>query len=382
MFGSQVTLFRLFGFEVRMDMSWVLLALLIAWSLAQGFFPTLYEGLPPVVYWWMGVAGVIGLFFSIVFHELSHSLVGRMYGLPIGSITLFLFGGVAEMEEESASPRAEFLMAIAGPIASVALAVVFYVLAAAGQALDVGEPVVAVVRYLALLNVLLAVFNMIPAYPLDGGRVLRAALWQWKGNLGQATRIASWSGVGFGYFLIALGILNVITGNLVGGIWWFLIGLFIRAAATGSYYRMMAHRILEGEPVRRYMTADPVSVGPTVTVRTLIDDHLYRHYFDLFPVTDGGRLVGCVNTRQVKEVPRERWDSVTVGEIAIPSTAENTVEADHDAVKAMALMQRTGNSRLMVVDRGRLVGIVTLKDMLNLVRFRIDLEEESAVKGT
>jgi Zn-dependent protease/CBS domain-containing protein len=375
MFGKQVTLFQLLGFKVKIDVSWVFLALLIAWSLAQGLFPALYEGLPAVVYWWMGVASVIGLLFSLVFHELSHSLVARQYGLPIRGITLFLFGGVAEMEEEPVSPKAEFLMAIAGPIASIVLSLVFYGLVAAGRALDVSEPVIAVARYLAFLNVMLAGFNVVPAFPLDGGRVLRAALWHWKGNLRQATRIASRIGVGFGSVLIVLGILHALTGNLVGGIWWFLIGLFLRGAATGSYYQLMARRALEGEPVRRFMSARPITVSPETTVRELVEDYVYKHYFDLFPVTTDSQLRGCVSTRQVKEVPREQWESVTVGQIASACTPDNTVAADEDAAKALSRMQRSGNSRLMVIEDGRLVGIIALKDMLKLIALKMDLEE-------
>jgi Zn-dependent protease/CBS domain-containing protein len=374
MFGKQVTLFQLLGFKVKVDVSWAFLALLIAWSLAQGLFPALYEGLPAVVYWWMGIAGVVGLFLSIVFHELSHSLVARQYGLPIRGITLFIFGGVAEMEEEPVSPRAEFLMAIAGPIASAVLALAFYGLAAAGQALEVSEPVIAVARYLAFLNILLAGFNVVPAFPLDGGRVLRAALWHWKKDLRQATRIASRIGAGFGLLLIGLGILNALTGNFVGGIWWFLIGLFLRGAATGSYYQLMARRALEGEPVRRFMSDRPVTVSPTVTVRELVEDYVYKHYFDMFPVTKDSQLIGCVNTRQIKEEPREKWDYLTVGQIASPCSADNTVTADEDAARVLSRMQRSGNSRLMVTEDGRLVGVIALKDMLNLIALKMDLE--------
>jgi len=375
MFGKQLTLFEIFGFTVKMDLSWVIIAVLIAWSLAQGLFPALYEGLPPITYWWMAIAAVIGLFFSIVFHEVSHSIVARQYGLPIRGITLFIFGGIAEMEEEPSSPKTEFLMAIAGPIASLVLAAAFYGMFAAGQALDVAQPALAVLRYLAFLNILLAGFNMVPAFPLDGGRVLRAALWQWKGSLRQATRIASGIGSGFGLALIALGILSALMGNFIAGIWWFLIGLFLRGAAASSYYQLMARRMLEGEPVRRFMTDRPVTVSPAITVRDLVEDYVYRYHFDLFPVTLDGRLAGCVSTKQIKEIPRDRWEAVTVGEIASACTPDNTIAADEDAVKALSQMQRTGNSRLMVVEGGRLVGIVALKDMLKLLALKMDLEE-------
>ena len=375
MLGKQITLFELLGFKVKVDMSWLFLALLITWSLAQGVFPTLYEGLSSRVYWWMGVAGVIGIFFSLIFHELSHSIVARHYSLPIRGITLFLFGGVAEMEEEPANPKVEFLVAIAGPIASGLLAVAFYGVSALGEAQAFPDPVLGVTRYLGFLNGLLAIFNLIPAFPLDGGRVFRAALWHWKGNLREATRIASRVGTAFGFGLMALGALNVLTGNLIGGMWWFLIGLFLHGAAAGSYHQMMTRRLLEGEPVRRFMTSRPISVPPNITVRRFVDDFVYKYHHDLFPVTMDARLLGCIASRQVKEVPREKWDLKTIGVIATPCTKDNTIEADEDAVKALSLMQRSASSRLMVTEHGQLVGIIALKDLLKLLALKMDLEE-------
>ena len=375
MFGKQITLFSLLGFKVKADLSWVFLAVLVTWSLARGFFPFYFEGLSLTVYWAMGVVGAIGLFFSILFHEFSHSLVARQFDLRISGITLFIFGGVAEMEEEPASPKAEFLMAIAGPIASVFLSVVFYGAALLAGALDAPVAVIGVATYLGFINGLLAVFNMIPGFPLDGGRVLRSALWYWKGDIRRATRIAAAVGSGAGTVLIALGALNVITGNFVGGMWWFLIGLFLRGAASQSYHQLMIRRALEGQPIRRFMTPHPVTVTPDLTIRELVEDYIYEYHHDMFPVTDDSRLLGCVSVRQVKGVPKEAWGRVTVGEILEPCGGENTVDVEEDAMKALSAMQRTGNSRFMVTERGRLIGIIALKDMLKMLALKIDLEE-------
>lgn len=374
-FGRQVTLFELLGFKVKVDASWLLLALLITWTLAQGYFPSSYGGLAAATYWGMGIVSMIGILLSLVFHELSHSIVARHYGLRIEGITLFLFGGVAEMEEEPPNPKTEMLMAIAGPIASMLLAVLFYGLSFWGEGAGLSAPITGVARYLGFLNGILAIFNMVPAFPLDGGRVLRAAFWGWKGNLREATRISTRLGSAFGFVLIALGVLNVLTGNFVGGMWWFLIGLFIRGAAASSYYQVMTRQALAGIPVSRFMSPQPVTVPPDITVRELVEDYVYKHYYDIFPVTRDSLLLGCVTTRQVKEVPRDRWGLVTVGAIATSCSEENTVEADEDAMRALLLMQRTGNSRLMVTKNGRLVGIVSLKDMLNLLALKSDLEE-------
>src|SRR5512146_2292402 len=178
MFGKRITLFKVFGFEVRMDLSWLALGFLITWSLAKTVFPDYYKGLPEATYWWMGVAGAIGLFGSIVFHELAHSLVAKRFGLPIKGITLFIFGGVSEMEDESPSPKAEFFMAIAGPLSSILLGLILYAAFTSGE--NYSMPFHGVLGYLAIINVVLAGFNLIPAYPLDGGRVLRSILWKWK----------------------------------------------------------------------------------------------------------------------------------------------------------------------------------------------------------
>lgn len=374
MIGQRLVLFKLLGFKIQADASWVFLALLVTWSLARGLFPAWHEGLPIRTYWWMGVAGAIGLFASLIFHELSHSVVARHYGLRIKGITLFIFGGVAEMAEEPTSAKVEFLMAIAGPIASFSLALGFHVIALLGAAQELPEPALGVVEYLAFINLILGSFNLVPAFPLDGGRAFRAALWYFKGDLRKATQTASRTGRGFGMLLMALGALNVVTGNFVGGMWWFLIGLFVHSAATASYQQLLVRRIFEGEPVRRFMTTDPVAVPPWISVRDFVENYVYQYHYDLFPVLDDERLVGCVGTRQVKTVRREEWDLCRIAAILTACGPENTIDSDTDAVKAMSIMRQTGNSRLMVVEGGRLVGIIALKDMLDFFALKMNLE--------
>lgn len=375
MFGRQITLFEILGIQVKIDFSWFFLALLVTWSLAQGFFPVNYEGLPKATYWWMGVAGMIGLFFSLIFHEFSHSLVARQFGLPIRGITLFIFGGVAEMEEEPKSPQAEFYMAIAGPIASFVLAAGFYFIAVIADVFALPLPILGVFLYLALINVLLAVFNLIPGFPLDGGRVLRSILWQKTGDIRQATRTASRVGEGFGFFLIMFGVFSVLTGNFVGGMWFSLIGLFLRGAASASYYQVIMRKALEGEPVHRFMTRDPVTISRGLSLKEFVESYVYRFYHDMFPVTDDGRVLGCVTVRQLKNVPREYWENAMVGEIMAPCDDGNTIDGDADILQALAVMRHTENSRLMVTTEGRLVGIVTLKDLLKFFALKVELED-------
>jgi Zn-dependent protease len=372
--GHSITLFELLGFKVRVDVSWLLLAVLVTWSLAQGLFPAWYEGFSVATYWWMAFAGMLGLVFSLIFHELSHSLVARRYGLPIKGITLFIFGGVAEMTEEPKDARTEFLMAIAGPIASFVLALAFWFLAAAGVAFGLPLQVTAVLHYLAFINLLLGGFNLIPAFPLDGGRALRAALWYWRGDLRAATRTAAGAGKGFGFVLILLGVLSIVSGNFIGGMWWFLIGMFLRGAAEASYQQMLTRRLFEGEPVRRFMTHESVSVPPELPLDRFVEDYVYGFHYDLFPVAAEGRLLGCIATRDLKREPREKWPYLSVRDLMVPCTEENTVDPGMDAVDAMALMSRTGSSRLIVAVGDRLVGVVVLKDMLELFKLKMDLE--------
>jgi len=375
MFGKQIRLFNLLGFEVRLDFSWIVIAILIVWSLSTGYFPEQYKDLSRQSYWFLGLAGAVGLFLSIIVHEFSHSIVARRYGLPMKGITLFIFGGVAEMGDEPPSAKVEFLMAIAGPLASVVIAIIFTGMYRVGREMNVPASINGLFGYLGLINALLAGFNLLPAFPLDGGRVLRSILWGVKKNLRWATRISSQIGTAFALLLILMGVLNVLRGNFIGGMWWFLIGMFLHGAAKSSYGQLIARDVLEGEPVRRFMVADPVTVAPSITVREFIEDYIYRYHHKLFPVLDDGRLMGCVTTRHVKDIPREKWDQTTVGQLAEQCSPANTIDPDVDAIRALATMNKNRASRLMVVQGDRLLGILALKDMLQFLELKVELEE-------
>jgi Zn-dependent protease/predicted transcriptional regulator len=359
MFGKRIKLFKIFGFEVGIDWSWIILAILVAWSLSVGFFPFRYKDLSTQTYWFMGVVGALGLFFSIIFHEMCHSLVARKYGMPMKGITLFIFGGVAEMGEEPPSPKAEFMMAIIGPISSIAIGIVFYGIYFLGRQNGWSEPINGVVQYLAFINGLLAFFNLVPAFPLDGGRVLRSILWGLRRNLRWATRISQF-----------------LKGNFIGGMWWFLIGMFLRGAAKMSYQQLLIRKSLEGEPVRRFMKTDPVTVPPSLSVAQLVEDYIYKYHYKMFPIVeDRDRLVGCVTTKQVKEIPREEWSHRNVKEIAAQCSDENTIGPQVDAMKALSIMSKKGTSRLMVTEGNRLLGVIALKDLLKFFALKVELEE-------
>jgi CBS domain-containing protein len=291
-------------------------------------------------------------------------------------ITLFIFGGVAEMSNEPPSAKAEFMMAIAGPLSSIGIGLVFYVMYRGGMVLGWPGPMNGVMAYLAIINLILAGFNLIPAFPLDGGRVLRSILWGIKKNIRWATRISSRIGFGFGIFLVILGFFNVLNGNFIGGMWWFLIGMFLQSAAKMSYQQLLLRRALEGESVRRFMKKNPITVPPSTLVDRFVEDYIYRYHFKMFPVVDSDKLLGCVTTKQVKEIPRDAWHMRTVADITTPCSEGNTIGADQDAIKALSVMKRAGAGRLMVIEEGHLAGVIALKDMLDFLSLKVELDTD------
>ncbi|MHB9134656.1 MAG: site-2 protease family protein [Armatimonadota bacterium] len=374
MLGKQITLFTIWGFTIRVDLSWVILAFLITWSLATQLYPQFVQHLSTQTYWIMGVVGAVGLFASVVFHELSHSLVARRFGMQMRGITLFIFGGMAEMVEEPKTPLAELLMAIAGPIASVALGIVLFAVTIIGDLLGLPTPVTTVTNVLAATNIMLAIFNLIPGFPLDGGRVLRSLLWMWKHDLLWATRIASQCGSAVAITLIVLGVFKLLEGNGVNAVWWFLLGAFLYSAAQSSYQQTVIRSALAGETVRHFMTHDPITVPPTLTLANLVDEYIYLYHHRMYPVTDGEHLVGCITTDQVKAVPRELWAARTVGEVVGSCALENIAHPDDDAMTALTTMTQTGQSRLIVVEGAQLAGVITLRDLLGFLSLKMELE--------
>lgn len=373
MFGTQIKLFRLAGFDVNLDLSWVFIALLISWTLATGYFPELYPGFESATYWSMGVIGAAGLFLSIVLHELSHSVVARRYGIPISGITLFIFGGVAQMEREPPTARAEFMMAIAGPLASLGLSLLFYISAALAVAAGAAAPISGVLTYLALINLIVAVFNMVPAFPLDGGRVYRAWLWGRMGDMVAATRRAALAGQIFGLMLIGLGVASLISGHIIGGLWWGLIGLFLHSASRNAITQLESQKLLESETVERVMTHSPLTVPANITLRQLVDNYIYGSFHETFPVMDGGRLAGSIGVNDLRGTNKDEWDRFLVSDAMHPLSALNTIGLNDKTETALRKMREGGHSRLLVVENGRLAGIVALRDIMRLLSLKREL---------
>jgi len=372
MFGRRTVLFRILGIEICIDASWIAIAVLILWSLASAVFPSALPGKPTSTYWWMALAGAALFFASILLHELSHALVARSHEIPIRRITLFIFGGVAEMTGEPPEAKAEFLMAIAGPGVSIALGFVFYALRIAAQA-DY-QAMARVMNWLASINWILAGFNLVPAFPLDGGRVLRAALWHRSGNLARATEIASRLGSGLGFAIIAFAIYQLLAGDLLAAVWYFMIGMFVRLASRASYEQTLLRLTLSGEPVRRFMRPDPVVVHPDTTVSQFVEQFLYRYDFKTYPVvTDSGELLGCVSLTDVKGLASDAWPNHLVAEVMKPCPELNTVGPDTDAMNALSRIRETGARRLFVTDHNHLLAVVSPRDFLNFLSARMAL---------
>jgi Zn-dependent protease/CBS domain-containing protein len=367
--AKRIASFSLLGVNIRIDASWVLLALLIAWSLAAGVFPELYGGLPQSTYWVMAAATVVGVAVSIILHELGHTLVARAFGLPIKSITLFVFGGVAEMEGEPKAPVAELLMALAGPLVSVALGLAFFYLG------GVAEPAApteyhAVLHYLGVLNLTLAIFNMAPAFPLDGGRVLRAIVWLVTKDALKATRIAARSGEVIAIILMAAGFLSALGGAMGHGLWWIVLGWFILSMASAHRKEAEARQMLSGMRVGDFMTTTPVSAPADMSIEDFVQTVLARHPHDLVPVLGDGRVIGAAGLREAKQTPRSDWPATPLSAVMTPIDHLPVAEPDLAIEAALDRMQRACASRLIVAVEGRLAGVLTLKDLTSHLQFR------------
>ncbi len=373
MFQARFKLFKIFGIPIQLDASWLIIFLLLSFSLSRA-----YDMVEPFQAWLLGALTAITFFACILLHELGHALAAKRMGIAVRGITLFLFGGVAEIEEPK-SAGSEFLMAVAGPLVSVALAAIFWSLhffANLQGWLGVA------CWYLAAINTAVLVFNMVPAFPLDGGRVLRSILWGSTGSLNRATYYASMAGQGFAWFLIFAGVLLFVRGLFFPGIWLAIVGLFLNNAAQGSYQQLLVRKALKGERVGRFMTPDPITVQPSVTLRQLLDDYVYRYHHKCFPVTTDGRADGMITTRQIKEYPQDEWDRMTVEQIMCRNMDDISLAPDADALHALERMQRSGMSRLLVVEDGKLIGILSLRDLLKFLHLKLELEGEgSGVKS-
>jgi Zn-dependent protease len=369
---SDFRLGSVLGFEIRIDFSWFVIFLLILWSFSAGVFPTQYPSLTTAAYLAMGTIGSLLFFCSLLSHELAHSRVARAKGIPVESITLFIFGGMARTKVETEEPADEFLIAAVGPLSSLLIAGLFAgVWWLGGQA--GWTPIAGVARYLAFLNALLAAFNLLPGFPLDGGRLFRSVVWKVTGDLTKATRWASAGGRLLAYLLIGFGVLQLFTGAALGGLWLIFIGWFLRNAAAMSLEQHVVRNILEGVTAREIMSAGPVSVGPDLTLSDLVEAYLLEERHHSFPVIEQGRPVGLVTLQHVKQVAREEWASRRVRDV-MTGVGAITVKPQDDVTEVLERMQSADERRVLVVEEGALLGIISASDVAGWIQRSQELE--------
>ena len=366
-------LFTIAGIEISVHYTWLFIFILIVYTLAVGYFPMRVRGLDKSLYLMMSVLSAFLLFASVLFHELSHSLMAKKEKLKVDKIVLFLFGGVAQISEEPKSAKDEFKIAVVGPISSFFLALVFwflwyFVISSSGS-----EVFGAIFEYLALINFMLGAFNLLPGFPLDGGRILRAYFWNKTKDLAKATSIASTAGKGLGMFLILLGAFQVITGYFIGGLWMIFIGLFLRQAAESSYQRVLIMDVLSGMKVKELMSSNVVCVSPDLPISDLVDEFFFKHRFSSFPVCQKDKFLGIVTLHSVKEIPKERWREKTVSSAVKEVSEEFILDPEDDAVNALKKIIQSDLGSLPVLKDKKVVGILTRKDIMNLLRIKTDL---------
>jgi len=367
---GSIGLGRIIGIPIRLHASWFLIALLITWSLAVGYFPQANPGWSSLTYWLVSASAALLFFASVLLHELGHSVLALREGVPVKSITLFIFGGVAEIGREPPTAGAEFRIAIAGPLTSLGLAAIFGGL---GALLADYATVAAPLAYLGWINLLLAAFNMIPGFPLDGGRVLRAILWQLNGSLVTSTRWASRAGQAISFGFIGLGALQFFAGAFTNGLWLAFIGWYLNGAARASYQQVALQHLLTGVKARSVAmeTCAPVSGGMNLDL--LIQDHVLTGGEHCFFVTDNEDTRGVITLDDVRTVTRAQRGSVTTSQIMTPVDTLVAADADDDLWDLVRRMGEEGRSALPVVDNGRFLGLITRENLLNHVQLRSEL---------
>lgn len=381
-FGRGIRLFRAFGITVQLDYSWFIFFLLVTWTFGHFYFPAFYGTLPRTALWFSAVIATILLFASVVFHEMSHAVVSNRLGFPIKKITLFIFGGVAHMKSEPDNPRTEFVVAAAGPISSLLLWMAFFLAAGVARAFGQRE-VTAVTEVVAQVNLALAIFNLVPGFPLDGGRLLRAAIWWKTRNLRRATNVAAKLGEAFAYLLMLVGALNFFVGRSgwINGIWYILIGVFLKNAAEQSYRHVLLEEVLQGIRVADIMGKNTMAVDEDEHVMELIESKFMHHKFTSYPVLNReGLVVGVIDLKDVKNVPRDERLQKSVTDIMQLVPLAHLPRPATTAFDALREMLTLGLAQLPVVDAdGKLAGIVTRSDIMSMFQIRADLAEELVV---
>jgi Zn-dependent protease len=365
---------RLFGIPISINYSWIVIFLLISWALFFQF-STSYPVLGTSTHLVMGFLTSVLFFSSVLFHEMTHSLIARHYGVPIIAINLWVFGGMAQMSDEPKTPAIEFIMSIAGPFSSFFLGGAFAVLARFFRLLDFGPAFFGPAFWLSYINMLLGAFNLLPGFPLDGGRVLRSVVWYFTGSIRRATKVASLGGKTIAYLLIGGGFVFLLTLGNIGGLWFILLGWVLLQAAESGYRQVVLKQALEGVRVMEVMTESPSTVNSEMMLDTLVHDYFMRYRWGAFPVVDNETVKGLITLHDVREVSRDEWPSRRVSEIMRPLTSDIVTQPLEKLTDVLPRLESKAGGRMLVLKDGHLVGILTRTDVSRFIKFRLELEE-------
>jgi Zn-dependent protease/CBS domain-containing protein len=372
MFRGGLPIGKPFGIQLKLHYSWFLIFAIVTFALAYLYFPNAYPGWTVSARIAAGLITSILFFGSVVVHELMHSIVAQRQGVPVKSITLFIFGGVSEITSEPKTAGDEFRMAIVGPLSSLVLGGIFlgiyYQLRGSGA--FAAQFVTGIVQWLGIINLLLGGFNLIPGFPLDGGRVLRSLIWWRSGNLRNATRIASNVGRVVGFLFIAGGIFLIFTGDWFDGIWLALIGWFLESMAAGSYQQLLMQEMLKGHTASEIMSGDCAVVPPDMTIDHLVNGNILTSGRRCFPVGSGSQMIGLMTLRDIQVVPRDRWGTETVQQAMTPFDKLKWVRPDEELSTVMRILAEDNVNQVPVVVDNRIIGMVTRENILNFVHVR------------
>jgi Zn-dependent protease/CBS domain-containing protein len=361
---------RISGIPVRVHFSWFILFGLITWALATQYFPQVAPELPQITNWLRGALSALLLFLSVTIHELAHSLVARRYKIPMAGITLFIFGGIAQMKKEPSSPKAELNMALAGPFSSYMLGLIFFIIY---KLTGDYRGIQAIAYYLFQINIILGTFNLFPGFPMDGGRVLRAVLWERSGDYIYATKKASKTGQYIALFFIFLGFISLFTGYM-GSVWFLLIGWFLYTAAQSSYQQATTRDILSGVKVKDVMADEVITVNSNIPLSELVDNYFLKFGYSGFPVVDEQRLIGIISLKEIKKVPKNKWAITSAKEVMQVFDDSIAVSEEDDVSMILEKMIQEDKGRFLVISNDRLTGIITRSGIARYLKIKGELK--------
>jgi Zn-dependent protease len=364
--GQQsISLGKIFKVPIRLDYSWFLIFVLFTWLLAGSYYPAEYPNWPVGEYWVLGAVTTVMLFVSVLLHELGHSVLALRNGIPVHSITLFVFGGVAQISKEATRPLTDFLVASAGLTVSLLLAILFVV---AQPLAAFSAPVLALARYLAYINISLLVFNLIPGFPLDGGRIFRSIVWGILGNFDRATLIAATLGRIVSFLFILLGAWLIFFGSFVNGLWIIFIGWFLGNASAGEVQQQALRTLLAGHKVAQIMGRNYVSVPADISLQRLIDDHILGAGRRFFIVESAGIAAGIMTLHKLRDIPRAAWPQTLVSQVMIPIEKMDWIGPDAELWDALQKMNQDGVNQLPVLEDGRIQGVLSRENVINFLQ--------------